>query len=602
MSPLLFIIVALAVAGGGLPIQAEELATSRSPGHTTYYVNPAHGSDSAVGTSERDSWRSFARLNATHLAAGDHVVVDPGDHFDSLAPQGSGTADEPIEIRFRSGSHRFHAQTAHRLAAYVSNSADDPETPRPIGIVLRNVSHLKLVGEPDTKLSFVGRMTQIFSEHSEDIAWRRLSFDMERPTVSELFVEEGDANHAVVRIADGSTYTIENGRFAWTGDLGPGWTMVQVADPKTGECHRVGRMDPFSNAAAKRLADGRIRLSFAEAKCPLLPGKQYQFRNVTRDTVSGANLRCKNLTFADCKFYSLPGMGIVSQFCENVSFRCVDVAPPAGSNRACAAWADCFHFSGCRGRVEIINCKFSGTQDDPVNVHGTFLRIVSKPSPSAVIVKFMHPQTYGFAAFQAGDRVEQVSHENLRCYAANTVARVEQVSATEWKVTLQGPAADFADGDVLENITWYPEVTIRNCQITMCSTRGILVTTRAKVVIEGNAFLNCAMSGIDIADDANSWFESGGVRDVTIRSNTFVHCGEPAVFIHPEVAVSTGSEPVHENIRIKGNSFQNGAGISAKSVRGLTISGNSFSNATLPIHTAGCEQVVIEKNRLAGGQ
>ncbi len=602
MSSMLFAFAAMVLAGYGLPVRSETCVPVQRTGHTIYFVNPVDGSDSAIGTSKTDAWRSFAPLNAKHLSAGDRVMVYPGDHIESLAPQGSGTADEPIEIRFHAGSHRFHSDSALRLAAYVSNSADDPETPRPIGIVLRNISHLELVGEPDTKLTFVGRMTQLFCEHSDDIAWRHLSFDMERPTVSEFFVDEADGNHAVVRIADGSTYKIENGQFAWTGDLGPGWTMVQVADPKTGESRRVGRMDPFSNSAAERLPDGRIRLSYADVKCSLLAGKQYQFRNVTRDTVSGANMRCKNVRFADCKFHSLQGMGIVSQFCENVSFRRVDVVPPARSNRSCAAWADCFHFSGCCGRVEIIDCKFSGTQDDPVNVHGTFLRIVSKLSPTAIIVKFMHPQTYGFAAFQPGDKVEQVSHKNLRGYAPNTVTQIEGLSPSYWKVTLKMPVSDFAEGDVLENISWYPEVEIRNCHVTMCSTRGFLITTRAKAVIEGNKFLNCAMSGIDIADDANSWFESGGVRDVTIRNNTFVHCGEPAVFIHPEVAVSAGSAPVHENIRVLDNTFQNGSGISAKSVRGLKITGNRFSSTTLPVHTEGCEQVVVEKNTLTGGQ
>ena len=43
-----------------------------------------------------------------------------------------------------------------------------------------------------------------------------------------------------IRVAEGSTYDITDGRFAWTGDLGPGGTMVQQAIPEQGRCWRVG--------------------------------------------------------------------------------------------------------------------------------------------------------------------------------------------------------------------------------------------------------------------------------------------------------------------------------------------------------------------------
>jgi hypothetical protein len=53
---------------------------------------------------------------------------------------------------------------------------------------------------------------------------------------------------------------------------------------------------------------------------------------------------------------------------------------------------------------------------------------------------------------------------------------------------------------------------------------------------------------------------------------------------------------VHENIRIAGNHFD-GAGIFAKNVKGLTITGNSSSSGSIPLKLAdSCSETKVEKN------
>jgi inosine-uridine nucleoside N-ribohydrolase len=138
-----------------------------------------------------------------------------------------------------------------------------------------------------------------------------------------------------------------------------------------------------------------------------------------------------------------------------------------------------------------------------------------------------------------------------------------------------------AVGDVVENTTWTPRVIVRNCLITGSNTRGILVTTRRKVVIEGNEFRRLGMQAILIADDALSWYESGPVRDVLIRNNTFTmngHLIRPAyaIVIAPENHQLTDT-PVHRNIRIENNRFSGSsdAVMAARSVEGLTFINNT---------------------------
>jgi hypothetical protein len=257
------------------------------------------------------------------------------------------------------------------------------------------------------------------------------------------------------------------------------------------------------------------------------------------------------------------------------------VVPPEGTLRTCSAWADGVHFSGCRGEIEITDCEFSGLQDDPVNVHGTHLRIQGAFSERQLDLRFMHPQTYGFAAFQPGDEVAVINAATLREYSDNPrrrVTDVERLSDKLWRLTLDGPLPDFEPRDVIDNLSWYPDLVIRGCRVEMAPTRGFLVTTRGRVRIEGNVLRRCRMPAILIENDANGWFESGPVRDMRIEGNTFVGSG---IRIHPRV--KEGQAAVHEGIQIIGNRFEEGAGIEAHHVQDLRIEGNRSVGGALSI-------------------
>ena len=567
-------------------------------GNTTYFVDPVNGNDDNAGTQAGKAWKSLLRVNALKLGPDDKVVIAPGVLHDTLQPTAAGTKAKPVVIQFTPGCHEFRADRAAKLRYFVSNSADAPEKPRPVGILVKNARHLQLIGGKDSDIWFGDRMTELINDHSEDITYSGLSFDMVRPTVSEFRVLETGTNGVVIRVAEGSTYTIEKGLFAWSGDLGPGWTMAQEALPETGKCWRLGQWDPFSTAQAEDLGGRRVRLTFKSGAGGMAKGQQFQFRNVDRDTTSAVNMRCKGIVFRDCNFYALPGMGIVSQFTENITFERVNVVPRPGTIRTCPAWADCFHFSGCRGEVLVDSCNFSGTQDDPINVHGTHLRLIEKIAPNQVLVRFMHPQTYGFAAFQPGDEINFVNHVNLRAYATGKVKAIEKRTDKDWLLTLAEAVPQFAPDDVVDNISWYPNLTVRNCRVTMDSCRGFLITTRGKVLVENNTFSRTTMSAIEINDDANSWFESGPVRDVTIRRNKFIQCGNPVIRIMPENHTAKPDEPVHMNIRIYDNFFDlaGDTAIAAKSVKGLTITGNRFSTKRVPVQQQACTFVLIERN------
>ena len=102
------------------------------------------------------------------------------------------------------------------------------------------------------------------------------------------------------------------------------------------------------------------------------------------------------------------------------------------------------------------------------------------------------------------------------------------------------------------------------------------------MLIEGNTFYNSSHA-IHVSGDANYWFESGPVCDLTIRSNTFQNCGyadgAAPININPEV-------PKHEEAK---TSYH----------RGIVVEDNSFispnPNLLFASHTEG---LVFRRNRV----
>ena len=577
-------------------------ASVASPGGTTYLVDPVKGDDAKPAGMP---WKTFGKLNSIKLAPGDKVVIAPGLQEESLKPSGGGTAEKPVVIQFLSGIHTIGIKNVTRVPMFVSNSMDSDE-PKPVGILIDRFRHLRLQGggvdgDGKTTILYDGRMVQIWNDHSENITFTGLVFDLKRPTVSEFRVLEAGPAHAVIQIAEGSDYAVENGKFRWRGDWGPG-AFCQTLNLKEGRCHRSraprgwdaqGQLD----ASAQDLGGRKVRLDYPNGESGLKAGHQYHFRSTKRDSVGVHNSRCKDIVFRDCDFYALTGMGFVSQFTENIIYQRVNVAPPRDTIRTCPAWADIFQFSNCKGNVLVDSCRLSGMQDDAINCHGTYLRIIGKTGDNRLLLRFMHPQTYGFAAFVPGDEVAVICHSKLREYAGNLrrkVTAIDRKSDRDWILTLDGAAPHFGENDVIDNITWHPDITVRNNHISVDPVRGFLLTTPGKAIVENNTFQRCAIAAISMSADSSKWFESAPVRDVLIRGNSFIECG---VFVDPAIQSLNPGEPIHENIRIIDNNFDH-AGVNAKGARNLTISGNRSVGGPLPIRIdRSCTEVKIGDNK-----
>ncbi len=570
-----------------------------SPGKTTYHIDPAAGDDSRSGLAREEAWRTFHHLDRLRLAPGDRVeIVAPGALTRTLSLSGAGTAESPIEVRFAPGRYDVLPGELHREAWQISNTNSDPDTPKAVALHINSASHVRVSG-PGARLVSRGKMIHVCIDGSDHVAIEGLAFDYDRPTVSEFKVREAGADSAVLEIHRDSAYSVRDGALVWQGE---GWTetggLGQELDPASGRVHRV--IDPLKGLFFREMERFVVR---AEGANRLKAGRIYQLRNPFRDCAGVFTRRSRDISWKDVKFHFLHGMGVVSQFSENLTFDSVSVAPDPASGRTTAAWADCFHFSGCRGKILVRNCVFSGAHDDAINIHGTYLRVVEKLSERQIKVRFMHPQTFGFMAFNPGDEVGFIHSDTMATYSANRVTAATLTDPKELLLTLEQPVpGELRENDVLENVTWTPEAEIRGCKVSHIPTRGFLLTTRRKVVVEDNEFTATHNSAIQVDADARSWFESGGVKDMTIRRNRFLRCGEPAIAIHPR---NTAPNPAfHRNIRIIENEFvlRGETAVGAHSTTGLRIANNTIrgtgnGDEAKLFQIRDCGEVIIEENR-----
>lgn len=569
-----------------------------SPGQTTYYIDPVNGRDAASGVERESAWRSFARVNELRLGPGDRVeIVAPGSFDQTLALAGSGTMAEPVEIRFAPGRYDFHPVHAYREAYQISNTNDDPDGRKAVGILLAGAKHFRISG-PDATIVYRGKMIEVCIDQSEDVMVSGLQFDYQRPTVSEFTVAAVADGHVDLQIHKDSAYTIKDGQIIWQGE---GWSyptgLAQELDLTSNEVWR--RRDPLKGLTLEDLKPFLVR---AHGKHGMKLGRVFQIRETRRDCAGVFVQRSKNIVWKDVKFRFLHGMGLVHQFSENLTFDGVVIAPEKNSGRTTAAWADCLHLSGCRGKVLVKDCVFSGAHDDAINIHGTYLQVVERPADRQVKVRFMQPQTFGFLAFQPGDEIEFVHADSLASYATNRVLQASLLNPKEILLTLDNAVpAELREKDVLENVTWTPEVEIRGCNVSHIPTRGFLLTTRRPVLVENNDFLVTRMSAIAVDADAQSWYESGGVRDMAIRSNRFIGCGEPVIQIHPRNTMTNTA--FHRNIRIEDNQFilRRTTSVKAGSTTGLRVNGNTIrAEQTLDdnqsVSAINCADVHVGKN------
>lgn len=459
---------------------------------------------------------------------------------------------------------------------YCTNTAKRHENPtgkREAAIYLKNKSDITIDGNGATILVH-GKMTPFVFDRSNNITVKNLTVDYACPTMAEFTVVSNNNGECVIKINSECLFRVENNSIIWQGETNkngsPYWEdhytlgrrQVKLLDPATGLFRDFSRAD-LEFEKIEMLDSHTLKGTLKNKSIYFPAGATIQSRNIVRDQTGGMFQRCKDLVFDSLRIKFMHGLGMVSQFCENVTFRNCDLTPAYG--RTAASTADFFQFSGCKGNILVESCIAGSAHDDFINVHGTHLRIVdTDKAENGLTLRFMHDESWGFQAFEIGDTIDFIKWDTLIPYASAKVISFTKINNTDIHITLSSALPDIEIGkDVVENATWTPNLYVRNCSFGLTCGRGILCTTRGEVIIENNRFEKIWGPALLLEDDCNFWFESGYTTHIIFRNNRVISCnyanmyeGAPVILYSPKVMDKNSKQFVHGKLTVTGNSFE----------------------------------------------
>ncbi|MBK7213712.1 MAG: right-handed parallel beta-helix repeat-containing protein [Bacteroidales bacterium] len=523
---------------------------------------------------------------------------------------------------FPTGRYDFWPAEGHEKVYFESNTTVN--NPRRLAILIEKMHGLTLEGM-NSEFVFHDRIQPLTIDHSSGITVRNFSIDWDIPLTAqgEVIAINDSCIELQINILE-SPFAIENGKLVF---IGEGWKSEwngameferesRLIAPETGDYSCLG--DSWANYVAKDLGNGKVRLVNEFKRKPAL-GNSLVLRHSLRDHAGIFICNSKDVKLEGVNVYHTAGLGILSQYTENISFNKVKVVPNPAKNRYLSGHDDGLHFSNCKGSIIVDNCEFAGLMDDPINVHGTSVRIMEILPGNKVLCKFMHHQSVGMEWAFAEDEIGFIENESMQTLATGRVQSFTRISDETFELQFSKPLPKgITAGDALENLSWTASVTIKNSRFRSCRARGILISTPGKVLIEDNNFESSG-SAILIAGDANYWYESGAVKDVLIRNNKFMdpclssmyQFSEAIISICPEIPSASSGKYFHRNIRIEENEFHpfDYPILYAKSVQGLSFTGNTLerSKRFKPFHyrKSGitleyCSKVRVKGNKAIG--
>lgn len=515
-------------------------------------------------------------------------------------------------LTFPKGEYHFHASEASEKFCFVSNNHEGLKR---IAFSLEGLTGVCIDGS-GSRFVFHGRVCPFHLSQCRDIILKNFSIDYERATFSQGEIIRATEDFVEMRMDTGCSYFMEHGRIWFDG---PNYIQgsyggtyfrrdaylhalefdTQLREPAymARDHHRV----PAHRIS--ETAPGILKLDISYPKPLPTAGNTLVLTHDHRDLFGICIDECERITLSNITIHHAGAMGFIAQRSNDLELINCQVCPPPGGKRMVSTFADASHFVSCGRKIRLSGCRFTHMMDDPVNVHGIYSPISRIISPTRLVIENAHDEQAGVTPFNPGSPIRIINHQTLLPKVDADIARIEPINRYKWLVELTCPLSDQVHiGDCLESLEYVPDLEIENCHFGNNRARGILVTTAGKVRIHNNFFHN-AGSAIKISGDANSWYESGAVRDVEIRENLFDNCGygvwgQGIIAIDPEIQpeyLSAGY--YHQNIRIERNTFRtfHDELILARSVNGLTIRENTVeSTSDYPAKNSSFERQKLE--------
>lgn len=496
--------------------------------------------------------------------------------------------ESAVTVKIERGVYDIYHETATREVFYVTNTLSEQDRAVPehlFGLILRDLNDVELDFDGSTLL-YHGAMTHLFIDNCNKVRIKNLTIDHPRPPYcSEITCTSKSFLKAEFKIHPDSDYRLVGSEPIFAGE---NWSFSGRHDASTaGYIPRYkdgairGGAHPFRHARKIREKSPGVLAVDYYFPPRVEEGETYALINIKRLESGIVVNESEGVYLENVSQHFNMSHALVAQCSKDISLDYCNFAPRKNSNRVIASVTDFLHFNECRGKILVSNSCFEGANDDGLNVHGVNFP-VKEVDGNTVTITFSHKETYGFNPFKKGDEVAFVDKYSLLDQASSTVEDSLLIDPYTIRLTLDKVPETSIKDTVIENLSTNPDVFYAGNYLSKISTRGVLVTTRGRVNILDNTFRRTGMSGVLIADDARSWYESGPVKSVTITGNKFNECGDSAIAVRPEVARYDGA--VHSDIMIKENAFivnGNATAVDMRYADRILITENEFKGSPL---------------------
>lgn len=500
------------------------------------------------------------------ISAKDYGIIpgkEIGKALNDLLASLSGN-DEKKEIVLEKGDYFIDADVCPIRYLHVTNTMGEKEYDpgeekwrHTIGILFEGIKNLTFSGSGST-VFIDGIADNVVFDNCENVCFRDLEIRVIKPNAHRLVTRRRSLTKLVLGVDE--ELVEENGKLYFIGK-GYKHPLMFRAEQKYFNSSLSSRPSYFTRICHPLFLKKGIRYD-QEKKTITARGffpkkyysndRDYYIYDNRRRNVGLFAQKCKNLRIENYTQRFSYSLALVCQDCDGLAFDKLNMSPEDVKTFGLASIADFLHLCCCRGQITVRNSYFSSSGDDVLNVHGIHF-LVTGASGNEITVKFCHSQAYGFNIFHPGDKIAFIDRNSLLEQGSASVVNSEMLGLYSIKLTLDAEISKDMTGKVIENVSACPDVLFEKNRFERISTRGILLTTRGKVVVRDNDFIFTKMWAIEIADDARDWYESGMLTDVTIENNRFIECTQELIHIFPHNLIHKGY--VHNNILIKDNVF-----------------------------------------------
>lgn len=458
------------------------------------------------------------------------------------------------------GELRIRPEKAFEKYQFISNN---DESLKRIAFQLDGIENLTITGN-GTSLLFTGFISPFNLENCRNITIEDIDIDFTRTFNSEGIITDVFEGGIDVKFPDDYITDISNGFLRFKDNEGRVYkysSMLEFDTEKREPALYAHDIWLWSDGVkATKNADGSYRIKGDNITGT--KGDTMIFGAAARYNPGFTLADCSGTTIRNVNLYHCGGMGVIAQRSDDTELNRLNVVPAPGKNRMTSITADATHFVNCGGYIRMIDCTFENQKDDATNIHGLYMAVDSVTAPDRIIARWRNKQQYGVDFIKPGMTLEFVNNDDVTTYARRKVKDVERLNKIYTEITF---TEDVPDGvgrnHVIAADDRYPEVLIKGCRMRGNRARGLLLGSRGKTVVE-DCYFHIPGAAILFEGDGNYWFEQSGVRDVTIRNNTFengnygyTNWGRACIAVGSGIPKRENSR-YHRNIKVKGNTFR----------------------------------------------